>query len=283
MSAPVIHSLNCATMCSRAATRIGIVDKDPGHLVAHCLLIESATGLILVDTGFGTADIADPGRLGLARRLTGPVLDPAETATAQITALGHDPADVRHILATHLDLDHAGGISDFPGAEVHVHSTELAAARKRPLDSKLRYRPAQWAHGPKWAAHETDGEAWFGFDRVRLLEDLDVEIAMIALPGHSRGHAGYAINTGGGWLLHCGDAYLHRGEVAWPTQTTRGRRLYHQINSADARLRQANADRLAELSRDHGDEVTLFCSHDPVEFDAQVNAARSSADSVPAT
>lgn len=272
MSAPVIRSLNCATMCARGSVTLGIVDRHPGQLVAHCLLIESSNGLVLLDTGFGTADIADPRRLGPARHLTGPTLDPAETAVAQIRALGHDPADVRHILATHLDLDHAGGISDFPAAEVHVHTAELAAARSRPLDSRLRYRPAQWAHGPQWATHDADGEVWFGFDRVRLLEDLDLEIAMIALPGHSAGHAGYAINTGDGWLLHCGDAYLHRDEVAWPTKTTRGRRLYHRINSADARLRQANADRLAELAHDHGDEVTLFCSHDPVEYDRRHTA-----------
>jgi glyoxylase-like metal-dependent hydrolase (beta-lactamase superfamily II) len=253
-------------MCPRAAAATGIIEKDPGHLVAHCLLIESGDSLILLDTGYGAGDIADPSRLGPARHLLGARLDPAETAIAQVRALGHDPADVRQILTTHLDLDHAGGLGDFPGAEVHVHANELAAAQRRGLDGKLRYRPRHWEHGPRWAAHDTDGEPWFGFERVRVLEDIDVEIAMIALPGHSIGHSGYAINTGDGWLVHCGDAYLQHDEIASPPRTTAGRRFYHRVNSSDARLRQANADRLAELARDHAGEITLFCSHDAGEF-----------------
>jgi len=282
MSAPLIHSLNCGSMCSRNAVRIGIVEPDPGHLVCHCLLIESADGLILLDTGYGMGDIRDPRRLGPARHLLGAALDPAQTAIAQLKARGHDPADVRHILTTHLDLDHAGGLSDFPDADVHVHSVELAAAQRRRVDTRLRYRPGQWAHNPKWVTHDTSGEPWFGFDQVRVLEGVGIEIAMIALPGHTAGHAGYAINTGDGWLLHAGDSYVQRGEVAWPTTTTRGRRFYHAVNSSDTKLRQANADRLAELHRDHGDEITLFCSHDAAEYETQLNASRSVGESVPA-
>jgi glyoxylase-like metal-dependent hydrolase (beta-lactamase superfamily II) len=262
-----IHHLDCGTMCPRAAGTLGLVDAEGGgHLVAHCVLVEAGDGLVLVDTGFGSGDIADPRRLGPARLLLGPRLAPEQTAAAQVRALGHDPSDVRHVLVTHLDLDHAGGLGDFPGAEVHVHAAELDIARRRAADVRLRYRPAQWAHGPRWIEHSAAGESWFGFERVRLLEGTGAEIAMIPLHGHTAGHAGYAIRSGAGWLLHCGDAYLHRDEVASPPVHTHARRAYHRINSHDARARQANADRLAELARDHGDEITLFCSHDPVEL-----------------
>lgn len=266
MARPVIHPLNCGTMCPRAAASIGIIDHDPGHLVAHCLLIETSGGLVLLDTGYGSGDVDDPKRLGASRHLLNAKLDHDETAVAQVRALGHDPADVRHILTTHLDLDHAGGLGDFPQAEVHTHRDELASARKRSIDTKLRYRPKHWAHNPRWVEHTADGEEWFGFERARLLEDIDVEILMLPLSGHSVGHSGYAINLGDGWLLHAGDAYIHHGEVASPPQTTRGRAFYHQINSSDSKLRRHNADRLSELAREHGDEVTLFCSHDAKEF-----------------
>lgn len=261
-----VHHLDCGTMCPRAAGMLGLVDGRGGQLVAHCLLIEAGGELVLVDTGYGTGDIADPRRLGPARLLLNARLAPEQTAVAQVRALGHDPADVRHVLVTHLDLDHAGGLGDFPHAEVHVHASELEVARRRPAGVRLRYRPAQWAHGPRWVEHAADGESWFGFERVRVLDDVGVEIAMIPLPGHTAGHAGYAVRRGEGWLLHCGDAYLHRDEVAWPPVLTRGRRAYHRLNSHDARTRRANAARLAELARDHGDAVTLFCSHDPVEL-----------------
>lgn len=271
-----IHHLDCGTMCPHAAPALGLVERSPGHLVAHCLLIEGADGLILIDTGYGTGDIAEPKRLGPARHLLRARLDPEQTAVARVRALGHDPADVRHVLITHLDLDHAGGLGDFPNATVHLHAPELAAAQARKRDTALRYRPAQWAHRPQWQEYTAAGESWFGFERARLLEDLDVEIAMVPLAGHSAGHAGYAINVGDGWLLHAGDAYLHHGEVASPPRSSTGLRAYHRINSDDARLRRENADRLSELVRDNGDEITVFCSHDPVEL-ARVSSTERSA------
>ena len=89
----------------------------PDRLVAHCLLVEGADGLTLVDTGIGAGDVADPGRLGAPFvAVTGAALDLEETAVMQVRALGHDPADVRDVVLTHLDLDHAGGLGDFPGA-----------------------------------------------------------------------------------------------------------------------------------------------------------------------
>lgn len=263
--APVIHHLDCGTMCPHAGTALGLVPKDPGHLVAHCLLIEAPDGLVLVDTGYGTGDIADPKRLGPARFLLNAKLDPQQTAVARVRALGHDPADVRHILITHLDLDHAGGLEDFPNAEVHVHADELAAARASKLDTKLRYRAAQWAHGPRWSEHRAaDGDAWHGFPRARLLEATGLEIAMIPLHGHTAGHAGFAIDTGDGWLLHAGDTYLERGEIASPPRRGRALTAYHRLNSVDEKLRRTNVERLVELARDPA--VVVFCAHDPFEL-----------------
>ncbi len=38
-----------------------------------------------------------------------------------------------------------------------------------------------------------------------------------AAAGHTLGHAGVAIDTPQGWLLHAGDAYLHRDELVGGT------------------------------------------------------------------
>ncbi len=263
---PVIHQLNCGTMCPHAGRALGLVDRDAGHLVARCLLIESGNGLVLIDTGYGTGDVADRKRLGPARFLLGAKLDHAETAVAHVAALGHDPADVQHVLVTHLDLDHAGGLGDFPNATVHLHRREQDFATGGSLPAKLRYRPAQLAHGPRYAAHDVTGEAWFGLERVRLMDELDVEIAMIPLHGHTPGHTGYAVNTGDGWLLHAGDTYLRKEEIAPGAPTSRGLRFYHRFNSVSERDRRANVARLAELAATHGDQVTVFCSHDATEF-----------------
>jgi glyoxylase-like metal-dependent hydrolase (beta-lactamase superfamily II) len=161
MATGKIHHLNCATLRPRGALGGRVA---PTQIVAHCLLVERADGLLLVDTGFGTGDIARPARLGRAFvTALRPVLDPAETALSRITALGHRADDVTDVVVTHLDPDHAGGLGDFPRARVHVFAAELEAARHPTLRERPRYLAVQWAHGPQWVTHADAGDDWFGF------------------------------------------------------------------------------------------------------------------------
>lgn len=91
---------------------------DEAHLVGHSLLVATdSSGLVLIDTGLGLADVADKTRLGKGYVwFNRPRLDPADTAIRQIQALGLRPEDVRHIVLTHLDVDHAGGMAEsLPG------------------------------------------------------------------------------------------------------------------------------------------------------------------------
>ncbi len=263
----MLRHLNCATMCPRGGRQLGGSGGPlaEANLVAHCLLVEAGDGLILVDTGLGTADVASPKRLGQPfRALIRPQCREGETAIRQIERLGLAPEDVSHVVLTHLDVDHAGGLGDFPRAQVHVFAPELAAARNPPLRERGRYIKAQWAHGPKWVEHELEGDSWFGFDSVRLLPDLALEIAMVPLLGHSSGHAGIAVNTGENWLFHCGDAYFHHQEVAAPNSCPAGLRLFQNVVGHDRALRHHNQDRLRELARERRQDVHLICSHDPV-------------------
>jgi glyoxylase-like metal-dependent hydrolase (beta-lactamase superfamily II) len=267
-----IHHLSCGSLCPHGGRLIG---GDGGPLtrtrvICHCLLIESSDGLVLVDTGFGSGDARNPAQMGQPfRALLSPRPRYEETAVAQVEALGFAAADVRHIVATHLDPDHAGGLPDFPAAEVHVFAPELAAALRPRLDERTRYRRAHLEHGPRWAEHrsEAGGDRWFGFERVRILPGLDVELALIPLIGHSRGHTGVAVNSGDGWLLHCGDAYFNRGQVATPPTCPPLLKVFQRVLAADNGARVANGERLRELAESHGDEVTLFCSHDPHELE----------------
>lgn len=241
----------------------------PAHMCCHCLLIEGKDGLILVDTGLGTADVSTPSRLGLGfNTVVRPRLLMEETALHQIRELGLDPRDVRHIVPTHLDLDHAGGLADFPQAEVHVYAKELQAALTRPsLHEKSRYIPAQWAHGPRWTPHGVDGERWMGFEAIRALPGTDEEVLLVPLVGHTRGHCGVAVRSETGWLLHCGDAYFFRGEMDVDTpECPIGLRFFQSLVQMDGASRVANQLRLRELKQQHGNEVTLFCAHDPVEL-----------------
>lgn len=247
------------------------------HLVCHCLLIETDRGLVLIDTGFGLRDVQAPySRLSpFFIHFNNIQFDRKYTAIAQIEQLGFSARDVRHIVLTHLDFDHAGGLEDFPEATVHVMQSEMDTARDRQgMIAKGRYRPDQWDEVNHWQYYNAGGEPWFGFEAVRDLQGLPPEILLIPLPGHTRGHAGIAIKTAESWLLHAGDAYFYRHEMG-PTQyrCTPGLRAYQRMMEVDRETRLFNQNRLRQLSRDRRGEVRLFCSHDAVEFKAFAEAS----------
>lgn len=241
-------------------------------MVAHCLLIETPRdGLVLVDTGIGLDDVAQPrARLGsFFVTVTGLRPDAQRTAARQVEALGFRREDVRHVVLTHLDLDHAGGLPDFPHATVHTHADEhRAAVVVRAFAERARYRECHWAHGPKFALYsELAGERWFGFEKARPLAGLVDEIVAIPLSGHTRGHAAIAVKSGPGWLLHAGDAYFHAGTVDRTQEKPRfGLRAFERLVAWDLDRVRANHARLRELHEAHGDEVTVFSAHDPNEL-----------------
>jgi glyoxylase-like metal-dependent hydrolase (beta-lactamase superfamily II) len=252
--------------------------RGAARLICHCLLIEGAEGLVLVDTGFGLDDMANTRQLGLLfDTLFRPQSRAAETAIEQVRALGFQPSDVRHIVATHLDVDHAGGLPDFPDAQVHLLGGELQAATNPSWRERERYPAVHWAHGPKWVEHEVEGDDWLGFESVRILPGSDAEILLVPLIGHTRGHTGVAVKHDGGWLLHCGDAFFHRDEMQTPPSCPPVLKLFQNVNSVENGKRRQNRDRLRELAQRSVGEVELFNSHDPVLL-ARLQGAAGSPD-----
>lgn len=215
----------------------GLLPRGAGPLVFHVLVVETARGLALVDTGFGGA-----GRT--ARRL-----------------LGADAAEVRDIVLTHLDFDHVGGLPDFPGATVHTTAAEHAAAITAPdLYERVRYQRGAFAHGPRWRLYDGPGETWregltaFPVDGVP-------ELALIPMPGHTRGHAAVGVVDGEALLVHAGDASFDGSSY----RPGLGRRLpLRALEQAAARDRRAIAGNhrvLADLDARPG--VSVVNAHDP--------------------
>lgn len=272
-----IHHLNCGTDCPVGGRLFDGRSKSAlGKLVCHCWLIETEAGLVLVDTGYGLKDVAhphdgaDPRITRTMRTMLNIRLREEETAVRQIERLGFSPADVRHILLTHLDFDHAGGLEDFPDAIVHLMDAEFSAATgpRKGFVPRNRYRPRQYDEVRQWRRYGGSGEQWFGFPAVRGLEGLPPEILLVPLPGHTWGHAGIAIDTGAGWMLHAGDAYFYRGEVRRPKRRcTPGLRAYQTMMEVDRAARMANQERLRALSLDRAAGVRIVCAHDAVELE----------------
>ncbi len=259
-----IHHLNCISTCPLGGKLMdgrseSIVRR--GELACHCLLVETAAALVLIDTGLGLRDVAEP-KTRLSAMFLG-LLSPAfreeMTAVRQVQRLGFDPRDVRHIVLTHLDFDHAGGLDDFPQATVHMMATErdYAMAQKTWLD-RQRFRPQQWSTKGRWRAYSAAaGERWFGFERVRALDGVPPEIVMVPLAGHAQ-------------------------------RCTPGLRFYQWMMEKDRASRLLNPRRVRGLNRAQPRQVSIFCGHDILEFErlaghsARVPAERMSGRVIPA-
>jgi glyoxylase-like metal-dependent hydrolase (beta-lactamase superfamily II) len=273
-----VHHLNCGTDCPLGGALFdGRSGGLLGRLVCHCLLLETdAHGLVLVDTGYGLRDVHHPHRkphpriTPVMRGLLNIRLREADTAVRQIEALGFSARDVRHIVLTHLDFDHAGGLEDFPEATVHVMDREFSDATgpRSGFVFRNRYRPSQFDEVTRWRRYGAQGEPWFGMEAVRGLEGLPADILMIPLPGHTWGHAGVAIDTGNGWLLHAGDAYFYRDEMRTAKRRcTPGLEAYQTLMEVNRRLRFDNQARLRNLSVERRGDLRVVCAHDAVELE----------------
>lgn len=241
----------------------------------YCLLVETDDGPILVDTGFGLQDYEKPTLMMDAfMRWMGVPRKVEETAVHQVESLGYDPQDVKHIVLTHLHLDHAGGMRDFPHANIHLFKGELDSATHPQTLLERGCDASHWAHGPNWVLYDRENGEWFGLPRIDILEGISPQMHLVPLPGHTRGHCGVAVSTTNGWIFLCGDAAnpfhkevdIHGHPVdKQPLNVLPGWLAYNFCGPHVPGLRR--------LVKEHGDEINVFSSHDIYSFEKNVNAA----------
>ena len=176
----------------------------PAFLVEH-----PTEGPVLIDAGLDPSMSFGP-VLGtfVARSFRqapdGPVPD-------QLRTRGVDPADVDRIYMTHLHLDHASGIRQFPGATLFTSQAEWRAftSRNGTLQGYVR------SHVPEEATVDT---LEFGGPYATFDEALDVfgdgSVRAVYTPGHTAGHVSYVLRTASGEVLVAGDAVYTRHALA---------------------------------------------------------------------
>jgi N-acyl homoserine lactone hydrolase len=157
---------------------------------AHAFAIERPEGLILVDTGLHPG-VRSP-RPRVQRRLVPNPVERLEIGLA-MRAVGLDPADVRTVILTHLDWDHAGGLADFPRAEVLVHRPEWEFAQT--FRGKQRYEPRLWPDRLAPTVYELDREPYGPFPSSKAVT-ADGAVRLVPLPGHSIGQVGVVVRSG---------------------------------------------------------------------------------------
>lgn len=247
-----IHHINC-----------GSLQRDPASLkvLCHCLLLEDANGLALVDTGIGLQDILYPlERIGkMTIDQAGFNFDRLDTAVLKLNNLGFREDEVKHCIISHLDPDHIGGLADFPQATVHVSAVELQSF----LAGNPRYRSQQLAHQPLLKIYTDFNESWFGLAAQRVVLNFESAVYLVCLPGHTLGHCGVAVQQKGKWLLYIGDAYYLRDELFIADHPVNE---LAELMAMDNKLRLESLKKLRILVRNYGGKIELFGYHDPAEF-----------------
>lgn len=92
-------------------------------------LIEHPKGLVLFDTGVNPKIADNPEEYwGRAARFMQVRFTRELMVDNQIRLHGYNPADVKYAVVSHLHLDHAGGLAQFPNATFFIMKGELAHA-----------------------------------------------------------------------------------------------------------------------------------------------------------
>ncbi|WP_223912891.1 MBL fold metallo-hydrolase [Actinomyces capricornis] len=210
-----------------------------------------------MDSGLGTQDCTEgERRLGTRFvRLTHPALDSRETARAQVEALGIEPEAVESIVLTHLDVDHAGGLADFPWAMVHLsrQQYDLLDARAYPQFQR-RLVTKQWDHDPHWNPIELTeryrGAAYASVSRG---------IGLVSLPGHLPGHCGVLVSCDHrADLIHAGDAFFSFSTLEGEPAPIGLRMFERMTRSEDAQVWRRSRRWLQER---HREGIEVVCAH----------------------
>jgi N-acyl homoserine lactone hydrolase len=185
----------------------------PVPIVAF-LLEHPGAGLVLIDTGLHPSVAVKPvesfGRIW-GRAFRSLKMDPKQALPDQLRERGLDPRGVSTVLITHLHVDHASGISEFPDATFVVSGSEWAAATKP--GSLHGYVTRQFDHAFDYRLLDFDGAEANSFSGFARAFDVfgDGSVRAVYTPGHTLGHTSYVVRTRRGEVLVAGDAiYLRR-------------------------------------------------------------------------
>lgn len=156
--------------------QINLLDKahmTPGrghnHAISmpgYCYLIDHPKGLVLVDTGMANDNIS--------------TVKDEQIVVNQLFQLGYKPDDVEYVIMTHLHLDHAKHMTDFPNSTFVLRKEELKAA----------WWPEKCESGYIYDQYKDTRQ----YEYIQLKDNVDFDlfcdgrVVLIDTKGHTRGH-----------------------------------------------------------------------------------------------
>lgn len=201
-------------MAWRRAFGLGIGKEDWVRVPVPAFLVEHpGAGPVLIDTGFHPSVAAKPtANMGRLSQFTFRDIEmtPDQAVSAQLRQRGIEAAAVKVVVMTHLHVDHASAISEFPDSTFVASSAEWAAASDG--GQFQGYVKRQFDHGFDWRLldfESRDAESFSGFARSFDLFG-DGSVRAVFTPGHTLGHMSLVLRTGRGEVLVAGDAIYMR-------------------------------------------------------------------------
>lgn len=210
-------------------------EKNRIPVQMRSLLVQSAAGLILVDTGQGD-------KLTARDRRNFGMDDTSCRLAADLGRVGFSPEDVDIVLMTHLHGDHAGGcthwsdpadpdseaVPSFPNARYLVQRLEMADASFPNERTRGTYFPQNWEPLRRSGQLEiVDGDL-----------SLAAGVRSVTVPGHTDSIQAVWVEDAGHSLLFLGDACswaAHLDRLAWvpsfdldPMRSIEGKRALRQ-------------------------------------------------------
>ncbi len=206
----------------RRALGLGVGKDGFMPIPIQAFLVEHpGVGLVLIDTGLHASVAVKPREsFGRVTILAFPDLqmEASQALPAQLRERGLDASAVKAVVMTHLHVDHASGISEFPDATFVVSKAEWEAATSqgqthgyvtRQFDHAFDYRLLDF-DGPAVTGATVSPSSFAGFARSFDLFG-DGSVRAVYTPGHSLGHMSVVVRTARGEVLVAGDAmYLRR-------------------------------------------------------------------------
>lgn len=210
-----VAALNLGTIAADLAEWLGVPCAEWGvstPLFARPQPVPVQAALISVPGAAILVDACDPA--DLATLEPPPGYRPPPGLADQLAALGLHPADITHVVVTHLHADHYNGLVRAEGG-----AYAALCPNARHLVGRADWLAAQAAIAdPATLAHR----ALAPIARAGLLElvdgarDLGGGVSVLPAPGETPGHQIVRLRAGGQSLFCLGDLYHHPLEVERP-------------------------------------------------------------------
>lgn len=206
-----------------------------------CLLIESGSHVVLVDTGGGASS-----------QTSGAVV-------ARLEMAGIRPRDVDTVILTHAHPDHTGGVLNaagrpaFPNARYVLSEFEWEFWTAPRTDLRRLRLPEEIKQKMGAEARRCLTPLRFQVEPVERETEVVPGVRVIPAPGHTPGHLAVLISSGGEHLLNLGDAAVHPLHLEQPEWE----------NGFDLASAEALATRRTLLERAVSENMRVMAFHFP--------------------